>query len=47
MTEMMEYHLIKSGSSPLGLMFDSISFRDYVEMDENVLTSDVLQMKKV
>lgn len=37
--EMMGYHLIKSGSSPLGLMFDSFSYREYAEIDENVLTS--------
>lgn len=43
----MGYHLIKSVSSPLGLMFDSISFRDYAEMDENMLISEILQMKKV
>lgn len=36
---MLKYHLIKSGCS-LGLMFDSIIFRDYAEMVDNVLTSD-------
>lgn len=36
---MLKYHLIKSGCS-LGLMFDTIMFRDYAEMVDNVLTSD-------